>query len=74
MSLLAVGIRDVVGRFDKGDVVDIVCNGELIAKGIPDYNSEETFRIRGLHSDRVMEVLGHKTYDDVVRSENIVLM
>ncbi len=74
MSLLAVGIRDVVGRFDKGDVVDIVCNGELIAKGIPDYNSEETFKIRGLHSDRVMEVLGHKTYDDVVRSENIVLI
>jgi glutamate 5-kinase len=74
MSLLAVGIRDVTGRFDRGDVVDIVCNGKLIAKGIPDYNSEDAFKIRGLRSDRVVEVLGHKTYDDVIRSENIVLM
>lgn len=74
MSLLAVGIRDVTGRFNRGDVVDIVCNGQLVAKGIPDYDSEDTFKIRGLRSDRVIEVLGHKTYDDVIRSENIVLM
>lgn len=74
MSLLAVGIRDVVGRFDRGDVVDIVCNGKLVAKGIPDYSSEDAFKIRGLRSDRVIEVLGHKTYDDVIRSDNIVLM
>ncbi len=74
MSLLAVGIRDVTGRFKRGDVVDIVCNGQLVAKGIPDYDSEDTFKIRGLRSDRVIEVLGHKTYDDVIRSENIVLM
>lgn len=74
MSLLAVGIRDVIGRFDKGDVVDIVCNGKLVAKGIPDYNAEDAFKIRGLRSDRIIEVLGHKTYDDVIRSENIVLM
>ena len=74
MSLLSVGIRDVSGRFDRGDVVDIVCDGELIAKGITDYSSEDAFRIRGLRSDRIAEVLGHKSYDDVIRSENIVLM
>lgn len=74
MSLLAVGIRDVIGRFDKGDVVDIVCNGKLVAKGITDYCSEDAFKIRGLRSDRIIEILGHKTYDDVIRSENIVLM
>ena len=74
MSLLSVGIRDVKGRFDRGDVVDIVCEGKVVAKGITDYNSEDTFKIRGLHSDRIADVLGHKSYDDVIRSENIVLM
>ena len=74
MSLLSVGIKDVTGRFDRGDVVDIVCDGELIAKGITDYCSEDAFRIRGLRSDRIADVLGHKSYDDVIRSENIVLM
>jgi glutamate 5-kinase len=74
MSLLAVGIKDVAGRFDRGDVVNVACNGKVIAKGIPDYNSDDIARIKGLRSDRMSEVLGHKNYDNVIRSENIVLL
>jgi len=74
VSLLAVGIKEVSGRFDRGDVVNITCNGRTIAKGIPDYNSDDISKIKGLHSDKMHEVLGHKNYDNVIRSENIVLM
>ena len=74
VSLLAVGVRDVIGRFERGDVVNIEYSGKVIAKGIPDYDSEEVFRIRGIHSDRIEAMLGHKSYDDVIRSENIALM
>lgn len=74
VSLLAVGVRDVIGRFERGDVVNIEYSGKVIAKGIPDYDSEEVFRIRGIHSDKIEAVLGHKSYDDVIRSENIALM
>ncbi|MGN1044600.1 MAG: glutamate 5-kinase [Candidatus Methanomethylophilaceae archaeon] len=74
VSLLAVGIRDVIGRFERGDVVNIECSGKVIAKGIPDYDSEDIFKIRGIRSDRIEAVLGHKSYDDVIRSENLVLM
>jgi len=74
VSLLAIGIRSVTGKFDRGDVVDITCNGKLIAKGTPDYNSDDISKIKGLHSDRMAEVLGHKNYDNVIRSENIVLL
>ncbi len=73
-SLLAVGITKVDGWFRRGDVVDIVCGDEKVAKGIPDYDSEEIHKIKGLRSDRIEEVLGHKNYDDVVRSENIALL
>lgn len=73
VSLLAVGIRDVIGKFERGDVVNIEASGKVIAKGIPDYDSEEIFRIRGVRSDRIEAILGHKSYDDVIRSENIAL-
>ena len=73
-SLLAVGVKDVIGNFDRGDVVAIECNGRTIAKGIPDYDSTEISKIKGLHSDKIADVLGHKDYNDVIRSENIVLM
>lgn len=74
VSLLAVGIKDVVGRFERGDVVNIECSGKIVAKGIPDYNSEEICRIRGVRSDKIEEILGHKSYDDVIRSENLAPM
>lgn len=74
VSLLAVGIKDVEGKFNRGDVVEIVLSGKTIAKGIPDYDSDEIFKIRGVHSDRIESILGHKSYSDVIRSENIVLL
>ncbi|MCL2142859.1 MAG: glutamate 5-kinase [Methanomassiliicoccaceae archaeon] len=74
MSLLAVGIKEVTGRFDRGDVVNITYDDKIIAKGIPDYNSDDISKIKGMRSDRMSEVLGHKNYDNVIRSENIVIM
>ena len=74
VSLLAVGIRDVIGKFERGDVVDIQSSGKVIAKGIPDYDSEEIFKIRGVRSDRIESILGHKSYNDVIRSENLVIL
>jgi len=74
VSLLAIGIKEVSGRFDRGDVVNITHNGKTIAKGIPDYNSDDISKIKGLHSDKMFEALGHKNYDNVIRSENIVTL
>jgi glutamate 5-kinase len=74
VSLLAIGIKAVTGRFDRGDVVNITCNGKTVAKGIPDYNSDDISKIKGMKSDRMEEILGHKNYDNVIRSENIVPM
>ncbi len=74
LSLLAIGIKEISGRFDRGDVVDIEFSGSIIAKGVPDYSSEDIAKIKGLRSGRIEEVLGHKNYDNVIRSENIALM
>ena len=73
-SLLPVGIRDVEGRFNKGDVVDLVCNGVVVAKGIIGYDSTDLKMIKGKHSDEIEFVLGYKAHDDAVISENIAVL
>lgn len=41
-SLLAVGVSDVQGKFDAGDVVDVAeSHGEAFARGLVRYSSEE---------------------------------
>ncbi len=73
-SLLPVGIREVRGRFDKGDVVEIVCGGEAIAKCIAGYDSDDLARIAGRRSSEIQGILGRKDHDDAVLSENIALL
>jgi len=73
-SLLPVGIIGVSGHFAEGDVVDIMHGDLTIAKGISNYSSEEVSKIHGLHSSRIQEVLGKKRHDDVVLSENMVVL
>ena len=74
-SLLPVGIKFAEGSFEAGAVVDIECAGTVIARGRPDYGSEDINRIRGMRSDAAKNILGSKMkYKDVVRSENIALL
>ncbi|MFA6869406.1 MAG: glutamate 5-kinase [Methanomethylophilus sp.] len=74
-SLLPVGIVGVTGDFRAGDVVDIRCGGELVAKGVPDYTADEIQRIAGMRSEAAKQALGGKmVHKDAVRSENLVLM
>jgi len=73
-SLLPIGVKSVEGHFSKGDIVEIVCGGEVVAKGTPNYNSDEISKIRGIHSEKISDVLGHRTHDDVILSENIALL
>ncbi|WP_209679806.1 glutamate 5-kinase [Methanohalophilus levihalophilus] len=74
MSLLPSGVLDIAGNFDRGDIVEIDCNGEIFAKGITDYNSEELQKIKGKHTDMIAEILGYKNYDHVIKKENIGLI
>lgn len=73
-SLLPVGIRAVEGRFGKGDVVEIVCDGMLVAKGISAYESGDLRKIIGKHSADIESILGYKTHSDAILSENIAVI
>ena len=73
-SLLPVGILGVTGHFSEGDVIEITQGDLVIAKGTSNYNSGEVSKIQGLHSSRIQEILGKKKRDDVVLSENMVVL
>jgi glutamate 5-kinase len=73
MSLLPSGVVDVTGEFDRGDIVELKCDGDVFAKGITDYTSDELKQIKGKHTDLIADILGYKNYDHVIKKENIGL-
>ncbi len=73
-SLLAIGVRDVLGNFEKGDAVSIVNADNIeVARGLCNYSSSEVRQIRGCRSDRIQEILGECPYDEVVHRDNMAI-
>ena len=73
-SLLPVGIKFAEGTFEPGEVVDIECAGTLVAKGCPDYGSEDINRVSGMGSDVAKDGVGPEMkHKDIILSENIAL-
>ena len=74
-SLLSIGIVDVKGKFQRGEIVSIFDEeGNEFARGISSYSSEDIEKIKGCHSDKICQILGYKFDDDVVIKDNLVLI
>ncbi|WP_135613126.1 glutamate 5-kinase [Methanococcoides sp. AM1] len=74
MSLLPSGVVEVIGNFDRGDIVKLECDGEVFGKGITDYTSDELEAIKGKQTNVIADILGYKNYDHVIKKENIGLL
>lgn len=74
-SLLATGITAVEGKFDMGDIIEIVdLKGEPLAKGIVHYNSEELNIIKGKRTDQIKGILGIKYYNEVINRDDLFIL
>jgi len=72
-SLLAAGVRDVEGRFGKGDAVVIRDPaGREIARGLSRYDAADAARICGLKSDAIEPALGY-TAGPVVHADDLAV-
>jgi len=74
-SLLAVGIKAVEGQFSRGELV--VCldgNGNEVARGLVNYNSEELALIQGQASGQFEKILGYSDDEEVIHRDNLVLV
>ena len=74
-SLLPSGIKEVQGSFSRGDIILLVSSdGERVACGITSYGAVDVAVIKGLHSDRILEVLGYQYGEEVLHRNNMVLL
>lgn len=74
-SLLAVGVREVYGTFQRGEVV--VCvdeQGREFARGLVNYSADEARRIKGRASSEIEGILGYVDEDELIHRDNLVLM
>ncbi len=72
-SLLAVGVCDVTGRFQRGDLVRLVGPRGPCGQGLCAYESNEASRIAGLPSERIAEVLAEAGRGPMVHRDDLVL-
>ena len=73
-SLLAVGVTDVLGHFTRGDLVSCIdSNGQEIARGLVNYNSDEARRIKGQSTEAIADILGYLEDDELIHRDNMVI-
>ena len=74
-SLLPVGIVSVHGTFGKGDVVSL-CDAEGVefARGLTNYSSADTERVRGLATEQIARAIGKLPYAEVVHRDNLAVV
>jgi len=74
-SLLPAGIMKAEGKFQRGDIVDILDEkGKHIGCGISNYSSSDLAIIGGKHSDKIPSLLGYDYGDEVIHRNNMVIM
>lgn len=73
-SLLASGITEITGRFERGEIVlmrDV--RGRELARGLSNYGSEETRLIMGKKSTQFEKILGRASFAEVVHRDHLVV-
>jgi glutamate 5-kinase len=74
-SLLPVGVRQLEGRFQRGDTVRVLDpTGREIARGLVNYGYNDLERILGKQSDQIEVLLGFSYGDEVIHRDNMVLL
>ena len=74
-SLLAVGVTAVVGHFRRGEIVTcLAADGREIARGLVNYNSDETRKIIGKPSEQIEALLGYVDEPELIHRDNLIIL
>lgn len=74
-SLLPVGVTEVKGKFQRGDLVS--CHdaaGVAVARGLVNYNADEARSIIGHTSEKIEQLLGYVDEPELIHRDNLVLL
>ncbi|MFQ5996236.1 MAG: glutamate 5-kinase [Dehalococcoidales bacterium] len=74
-SLLAAGIKQIEGDFDRGDIVDIYdTEGSHLGCGLVNYSSSDVNLIKGVHSEKIAALLDFDYGPEVVHRDNLAVL
>ncbi len=73
-SLLPAGAIGLNGTFERGDVVDIVADGEAVARGLVEYDSLEVAAILGKKTSELETALGYSPRPALVHRDHMVML
>lgn len=74
-SLLPIGVVEVSGSFERGEVVSCMdLAGNEIARGLINYNASETARILKTPSAQIEAKLGYVDEPELIHRDNLVLL
>jgi len=74
-SLLPIGVRKVVGKFERGALVACVGeDGSEVARGLTNYNAEEAQIIAQHASKEIEALLGYGGDAEIIHRDNLVIL
>ena len=74
-SLLAKGVTNAFGRFERGDLIDLIdTKNQVIARGLTRFSSTEVNKIKGAHSNQIGELLEYDSGAEVLHRDDLVLL
>tara|TARA_B100001093_G_scaffold343927_1_gene328640 strand:- start:126 stop:1217 length:1092 start_codon:yes stop_codon:yes gene_type:complete len=74
-SLLAAGITQITGSFNKGENVLIVDQNERhVARGLASFNSSEINKIKGKQSKEIEKILGYVSKSEIIHKDDMVML
>ena len=74
-SLLPIGVVEVSGAFQRGEVVGCIDPaGREVARGLVNYSADETRRIMRRPSGQIESILGYVDEPELIHRDNLVLL
>ncbi len=74
-SLLAVGVVAAHGEFKRGEIVSCIDReGREVARGLVNYDADETRKIMGRSSESIAEALGYVDSEELIHRDNMVIL
>ncbi len=74
-SLLPSGIVSVEEDFGIGAPVEFKSlNDDILGIGLVNYSAAEIRQIKGVKSNQIKNILGHKSYDEIIHRDNLALL
>ncbi|NLJ51599.1 MAG: glutamate 5-kinase [Alcaligenaceae bacterium] len=73
-SLLPIGVTEVRGDFERGDLVACIDKeGREYARGLVSYSAEDARQIIGKPSGQIEKILGAVTDNDLIHRDNMII-